>query len=102
VNDRSFSKKIDEASGVLKETLNDVKELYHLFRDAISGRYKIQTVNLGIIGGGLLYFIIPTDLVPDFIPMMGFLDDITVLTTIVKTLQGELAKYRKIERFEFN
>ncbi|MBN1625157.1 MAG: DUF1232 domain-containing protein, partial [Deltaproteobacteria bacterium] len=95
VNDKSFSRKIEKASGVLKEILDDVKGLYHLFKDAISGKFKIQPVNLGIIGGGLLYFIIPTDLIPDFIPMIGFLDDATVLTTIIKALQGEIAKYRK-------
>jgi curved DNA-binding protein CbpA len=94
VNDRSFSKKIKKASGALKDILEDVKELYSLFRDAISGRYKMHPVNLGIIGGGLLYFIIPTDFIPDFIPLIGFLDDIAVLTTIINSLQGELVKYR--------
>ena len=53
----------------------------------------MHPVNLGIIGGGLLYFIIPTDLIPDFIPLMGFIDDIAVLTTIINALQGELVKY---------
>lgn len=44
--------------------------------------------------GGLTYFFIPTDLVPDFIPLLGFVDDLAVLTTIVNALQGELADYR--------
>jgi len=51
-------------------------------------------VTLGIIGGGLLYFIIPMDLIPDIIPFIGLLDDVAVLTTIINSLQGELIEYR--------
>jgi curved DNA-binding protein CbpA len=94
VNDRSFTIKTTNASGALKYILRDVKDLYYLFKDAIRGRYKLHPVNLGIIGGGLLYFIIPTDLIPDFIPFIGLIDDIAILTTIINSLQGELAKYR--------
>ena len=94
VNDSSFSRKIKKASGALKGILQDVKELYSLFKDGIRGRYKLHPVNLGIIGGGLLYFIIPSDLIPDFIPFMGLIDDIAVLTMIINSLQGELVKYR--------
>jgi curved DNA-binding protein CbpA len=98
VNDRSFSRKMRKASGALKDIVEDVKELYYLFRDALSGRYKMHPVNVGIIGGGLLYFIIPTDLIPDFIPLIGFIDDIAVLTTIINALQGELIQYRNWRR----
>jgi len=94
VNDRTFSKKTQKASGVLKGILRDVKDLYALFKDAIGGRYKLHPVNLGIIGGGLVYFILPADLIPDFLPLIGFIDDIAVLTTIINALQGELTKYR--------
>jgi DnaJ-class molecular chaperone len=94
VNDKEFSRKIKKASGALKFILQDVKDLYSLFKDGIKGRYKLHPVNLGIIGGGLLYFIIPSDLIPDFIPFLGFIDDIAVLTMIINSLQGELIKYR--------
>jgi uncharacterized membrane protein YkvA (DUF1232 family) len=71
-----------------------VKDLYYLFKDAIGGRYKLHPVNLGIIGGGLLHFIMPADLIPDFIPIKGLIDDIAILTTIINALRGELLKYR--------
>jgi uncharacterized membrane protein YkvA (DUF1232 family) len=94
VNDDSFSSKIKHTSGALKHILNDVKDLYNLSRDALKGSYKLHPVNMGIIAGGLLYFIIPTDLIPDFIPLVGLVDDIALLTTIIKSMQGELQKYR--------
>ena len=94
VNDDAFSSKIKHPSVSLRRILNDVKDLYNLSKDAVRGNYKLHPVNLGIIAGGLLYFIIPTDLIPDFIPLVGLVDDIAVLTTIVKSMQGELQKYR--------
>ena len=47
-----------------------------------------------MIGGGLLYFILPADLIPDFIPVVGYLDDLAVLTTIMNSLKGEINAYR--------
>jgi curved DNA-binding protein CbpA len=94
VNDGSFSEKIHTAANILKDMVEDVKELYCLFKDAVNGRYRLHPVNLGIIGGGLLYFILPTDLIPDFIPLIGFIDDIAVLTTILNSMGEELMKYR--------
>ena len=94
VNDDSFSSKIKHTSNSIKHILNDVKDLYNLSKDSLKGNYKLHPVNMGIIAGGLLYFIIPTDLVPDFIPIVGLVDDIALLTTIIKSMQGELQKYR--------
>ena len=35
------------------------------------------------------------DFIPDAIPLIGFLDDLAVLTTVINSLQAELLKYRK-------
>ncbi len=94
VNDSSFSGKVHTAAGILKGMVEDVRDLYNLFRDAVNGRYKLHPVNVGIIGGGLLYFILPLDLIPDFIPLVGFIDDIAVLTMILNSMGEELMKYR--------
>jgi uncharacterized membrane protein YkvA (DUF1232 family) len=98
LNDESFFKKIKRASGELKRILQDVRDLYYLFKDAAKGRYKVHPVNLGIIAGGLLYFIIPSDFIPDVIPFVGLIDDVAILTTIINSLQGELMKYKNWKR----
>ena len=94
VNEKAFRDKIKKASPVLKEILENVRELYSLFNDGIKGRYKLHPLTLSVIGGGLLYFIFPFDFIPDVIPFIGFLDDLAILTTIVNALQGELLQYR--------
>jgi DnaJ-class molecular chaperone len=94
VNDNAFSNKIENASRALKGILQDVKDLFSLFKDAIRGRFRLHPVNIGIVGGGLLYFVLPMDFLPDFLPLVGFIDDVTVLTMIINSLREELIKYR--------
>jgi len=97
LNEKEFWEKVEKAAPVLKRILKDLKDLYALFVDSIKGRYKLHPAITGIIGGGLLYFIVPLDLVPDYIPIVGLLDDFAVLSAIITSLQDELAGYRKFK-----
>ncbi len=36
------------------------------------------------LGGGLAYFLMPYDLIPDWMPLLGQLDDLTVLFLLVE------------------
>jgi len=94
INDEAIRDKIDKAYPALKSALKNVRVLYSLFKDAVNGKYKLPPASVAMIGGGLLYFILPTDLIPDFIPVVGYLDDLAVLTTIMNTLNKEIGEYR--------
>lgn len=54
--------------------------------------------SLGLLALGLFYFALPTDLVPDFIPFVGYVDDITVLLAIFKSLQSDIEKFLDWEK----
>jgi curved DNA-binding protein CbpA len=94
LNDEAIRTKINKAYPALKKVLENVRELYALFKDSVKGDYKLHAANVAMIGGGLLYFILPADLIPDFIPLVGYLDDLAVLTTITNSLKGEINAYR--------
>ncbi|MGM9748166.1 MAG: YkvA family protein [Candidatus Cryptobacteroides sp.] len=36
------------------------------------------------------YFILPTDLIPDLIPVLGFTDDVAALTLAYKAIQASV------------
>lgn len=40
--------------------------------------------------GALVYFIMPLDVLPDFIALLGFTDDATVLFAVIRTMQANL------------
>ena len=93
INDEAIKDKIDKAYPALKTALKSVRVLYALFRDAVKGNYKLHPSSVAMIGGGLLYFILPADLIPDFIPVVGYLDDLAILTTIMSSLKKEINDY---------
>lgn len=43
-----------------------------------------------IIIGALGYLILPVDLIPDFIPILGFTDDATALAAALKTIKSSI------------
>jgi curved DNA-binding protein CbpA len=94
INDEAIRDKLDKAYPALKTALKNVQVLYAVFKDTVNGKYKMPPASVAMIGGGLLYFILPADLIPDFIPVIGYLDDLAVLTTIMNSLQKEICDYR--------
>ncbi len=46
---------------------------------------------------GLVYFITPTDLLPDFIPALGFIDDISVIYYLFRRITEDISKFEKWE-----
>ncbi len=94
INDEAIRDKIDKAYPALKSALKNVRVLYALFKDSVNEKYKLPPASVAMIGGGLLYFILPVDLIPDFIPVIGYLDDLAVLTTIMNSLNTEIREYR--------
>jgi uncharacterized membrane protein YkvA (DUF1232 family) len=65
----------------------------------LSKKYAgLSNRSLGMIVLGLFYFALPTDLVPDFIPFVGYVDDITVLLAVFKSIQSDIEKFLEWEK----
>ena len=68
--------------------------LFFMLSDSYNRKYKVpkKTVFVGIFA--LLYLINPIDIFPDFIPLMGFVDDIAALAFAASLIKDDLDKYR--------
>lgn len=60
----------------------------------VKGRYKgLSNRSLGLLVLGLFYFALPLDFVPDFIPFVGYVDDLSVLLGIYKSLRADIEQF---------
>lgn len=83
------------SSDALKEVWERLQLMINVLRDWVAGDYKeIPKRSLIIVTAALLYFITPVDLVPDFIPISGYLDDITVLGFVYTQITKDLDQYK--------
>ena len=58
---------------------------------------KVPWKTLLLAAGGILYFVSPIDLIPDFIPVIGYLDDAMVLLWIANSIKGDLEDFAEWE-----
>lgn len=64
-------------------------------RDVVAAYYcaldpATPTRTRGILIGALAYFVMPFDVVPDLLAMVGFSDDIAVLTAAFAAISGQI------------
>ncbi|MCL6259122.1 YkvA family protein [Aquiflexum sp. TKW24L] len=63
------------------------KRMIHAHR---SGKFTVSSKTLGLIVLGLVYFISPLDIIPDFIPLLGFTDDLSVILAVFNSVKHEI------------
>jgi len=89
----------ESGNNKFKQVFDVARTLVRLVRNYISGSYR--EVETGTIVSGLavlLYTLSPIDLVPDFVPVVGFLDDLALISWFVEKFQGEISRFREWEK----
>ncbi len=70
-----------DASGLL---VNQIKYMFDRFKNQQGSQLELATM-----GSALLYFIIPVDVIPDYLFAVGYLDDALAVQLISKNLMKE-------------
>ena len=82
-------------SSHLERFTKDLMLFMSLLKDYYKGNYRdipYKTISAGVVG--LLYTLNPIDVIPDFIPFIGHIDDALVLTFCLKLIEKDLQKYQ--------
>jgi uncharacterized membrane protein YkvA (DUF1232 family) len=77
-----------EAVGKKISFAKDILALVNYMRDPFVSWHR-----KAIVVGAPIYFISPIDTVPDLAPLLGYLDDLGVITALLKFLGSELVPY---------
>lgn len=65
-----------------------------MITDYIKGNYKVDWKTIAVITGAIIYFLAPLDLIPDFIPIVGYLDDLTVIKIALNMVKKDFDIYK--------
>ncbi len=78
----------------LKGIVNDAKTMIALIRDFVNNEYRdISWATVGAIIVALVYLVAPVDLIPDFIPVVGMVDDLFLFRIALAFVQDDLEQY---------
>ena len=84
--------------GPLLEFLDTAGMYFQMIKDYFCGEYKeVPVGTIAAVIGTLLYVLSPVDLIPDIIPVVGYLDDAAVFAMCMKLTEYDLDKYRRFK-----
>ena len=103
VKEEDISKVLDRSKDIdtklqnasLQKFIEQVKLFLSLLRDYRAGKYKqIPFWSIAAIVAALLYLLSPLDLIPDFIPGIGYIDDLAILQICWTMVRQDLDAYK--------
>ncbi|PSL06418.1 YkvA family protein [Cecembia rubra] len=85
----------------VKTALEPILVFKRMIQAHLSGEFRVTNKTLGLIVLGLVYFITPLDFIPDFMPLIGFADDLSVLIAIYNSVKHEIDEFKMWEKSRF-
>lgn len=90
----TFFLKLGETSEQIYTIQDNLIALGRMLKAWINGEYKnISKTSVLTAIAAIIYFVNPFDFIPDFIPIIGQIDDVLILGYLIKVLNKEIEKY---------
>ena len=72
-----------------------------MVNDTLKGKFKLETHELVVFIGAIVYVACPIDALPDIIPIIGMIDDVFVVSLVLSTCRETLDRYKKFKESQF-
>ena len=80
----------------LGKQFENFKLMWSLLQDYWAREYTdVPWKLIAAIGFAVAYLVSPIDVIPDFIPFVGFVDDAAVFALVISAFQAELDEYKE-------
>lgn len=87
-----------EIGALAHEAWDTLQSLFRLIKLSVAGEYTgVPTTTVVAAVAVLIYFLSPIDLIPDFIPVVGLLDDMALVAWFSTSIKHELDKFHEWE-----
>ncbi len=84
----------DHSQGPLADVWQNLTALFRLLQAYSRKEYTdIPWGSIVMVVIAIIYFVSPVDLVPDFIPVAGYVDDATVIAFVIRQIKADLDKF---------
>lgn len=84
----------------MQKVTNQARLMLELSDDFRTGRYRdVSWFSIAIASACLVYAVSPSDVIPDFLPGLGTIDDMVVLTLATRLLQKDIRKYLQFKSY---
>jgi uncharacterized membrane protein YkvA (DUF1232 family) len=88
-----------EEANAIRRVRSDLTTLLRLLKAWALRQYqRVPWPSLLLAASAVVYFVMPADLIPDMLPMVGFVDDVAVVSAVVQAVRGELSRFRSWEQ----
>ena len=85
-------------SFINKDFWSQLKAFMRMLKAYINKEYTVVPWgSIAMVGGTVLYFLTPIDLILDWIPVAGLVDDAAVLVFVLRQVNIDLVKFQKWE-----
>jgi uncharacterized membrane protein YkvA (DUF1232 family) len=91
------SRKAEAKKGPLSEVRDSLMTCLRLLRACARKQYSLPWQSLSLIVAAVVYFVMPLDLIPDFILSLGFADDAALLAWTFRQVRSDLDDFRRWE-----
>ncbi len=89
----------NDVGSLAHEAWETLQTMFRLVKASLSGEYTgVPGTTVAAAVAVFIYFLSPIDLIPDFIPVLGLLDDVALVAWFSTTLKGELDKFEEWEK----
>lgn len=87
----------------LAKVLDSLRTLFRLLKAYAKKEYTIiPWQSLLLIIATIVYFVIPVDVIPDIIPIAGFIDDAALVGWTIRTLKSDIDDFKEWENRQPN
>ena len=92
------AKNKEKPTGPLADLWENLRTAFRLLQAYFSKQYTtIPWASIVLVVGSIIYFVSPIDLMPDWLPLAGFIDDAAVLVFVLRQINTDLQRFLEWE-----